>query len=327
MFITGPRIVKSVMAEDLTFDQLGGAEIHAKVSGVADLRTKSEDDLFQYTKKLLSFLPNNNKEKPPWKDTGDDPNRLADTLTNILPADHRKGYDMRQVIRAIADNGDFLEVKEEFAANMVIGFIRLDGSTVGIIANQPQVLDGRLTGEGSRKEARHIRFCDCFNIPLLFLVDTPGCQPGQAEEHAGLIHKGGMVLFALAESIVPRVNLLIRKCYGLGQLNMGVSPALMADFTFAWPSVETGAMEVEQTVDLFYQQEIAAAENQTQRRGQLIKELRDKYSNPFDWAFQTPHLHDVIEPRETRRSLTRAFKLLQSKSVTRQLKRHGNMPL
>jgi len=327
MFITGPRIVKSVMGEDLTMEELGGAKIHARKSGVADFRMKSEDACFEQIKKLLSFLPPNNRESPPWKDTGDDPDRLDDSLADIVPANPNKAYDMHRIIKSIVDKGDFLEVKAEFAGEMIVGFARLDGYPVGIVANQPMVRAGSLTVDGSDKQARFIRFCDCFNIPLVFLVDTPAYQPGSYQEHAGIIRHGAKVLYALCEAVVPRVNILLRKCYGGGSLGMGVVPGMCADFNFAWPTYEQSVMGAAQTVDLFYYQEIAKAENPQAYREQLIKEYRDKFANPFDAVSFGTNIQDVIEPRETRRRLIQAFKLLQSKKITRYPKRHGNIPL
>jgi len=327
MFITGPRIVKSVMGEDLTMEELGGARIHAQKSGVADFRVKSEDECLQKIKDLLSYLPSNNRESPAWKDTGDNPDRLDDGLADIVPSNPNKAYDMHRIIKSIVDNGDFLEVKAEFAGEMIVGFTRLDGYPVGIVANQPMVRAGSLTVDSSDKQARFIRFCDCFNIPLVFLVDTPAYQPGSHQEHAGIIRHGAKVLYALCEAVVPRVNILLRKCYGGGSLGMGVVPGMAADFNFAWPIFEQSVMGAAQTVDLFYYQEIAKAENPEQYRQQLINEYQDRFANPFAAVSGATNIQDVIEPRETRRRLIQAFKLLRAKKITRYPKRHGNIPL
>jgi acetyl-CoA carboxylase carboxyltransferase component len=327
MFITGPRIVKSVMGEDITMEELGGAKVHAQISGVASFRVKTEDDCFENIKKLLSFLPLNNSESPPWKDTGDDPNRCDDSLAETVPTDPRKPYDMHRIIENIADNGDFFEVKAEFAQEIIVGFIRLDGFPVGVIANQPLIRAGSLTVNSSNKQAKFIRFCDAFNIPLVLLVDTPAYMPGREQEHGGIITHGAKVLYALSEAIVPRVAVIIRKVYGGGGLGMGVVPGLGTDFTFAWPIAETGVMGAEQTVDLFYTNEIAKSENPQHFREQLIKEYTDKFANPFFEASMRTHIKDIIEPRETRQRLIKSLELLRGKRVTRYPKRHGNIPL
>ncbi len=327
MFITGPRIIKSVMGEDITMEDLGGAKVHAQISGAASFRVKTEDECFEKIKKLLSFLPSNNSQGPLWKDTHDDPNRCDDSLAEIVPADPRKPYDMHGIIESIADNGDFLEVKAEFAQEIIVGFIRLDGYPVGVVANQPLVRAGSLTVNSSNKQARFIRFCDAFNIPLVMLVDTPAYMPGLEQEHGGIITHGAKVLYALSEAIVPRVAVIIRKSYGGGALGMGVVPGLGTDFIFAWPIAETGVMGAEQTVDLFYADEIAKSEKPQQLREQLIEEYTDRYANPFFEASIRTHIKDVIEPRDTRQRLITTLKLLRGKKVVRYPKRHGNIPL
>jgi len=327
MFITGPLIVKSVMGEDITMEDLGGAKVHAQISGVASFRVKTEDECFNKMKKLLSFLPSNNSESPPWKDTGDDPNRCDDSLVEIVPTDSRKSYDMHRIIEGIADNRDFLEVKAEFAQEIIVGFIRLNGYPVGVVANQPSVRAGSLTVNSSNKQARFIRFCDAFNIPIVLLVDTPAYMPGLEQEHGGIITHGAKVLYALSEATVPRVAVMIRKAYGGGSLGMGVVPGMGTDFIFAWPIAETGVMGAEQTVDLFYADEIAKAEKPQQLREQLIKEYIDRYANPFAEVSIRTHIKDIIEPRETRRQLIKSLELLRGKKVIRYPKKHGNIPL
>ncbi|MFC1977686.1 acyl-CoA carboxylase subunit beta [Chloroflexota bacterium] len=327
MFITGPRIVKSVMGQDVTMEQLGGAKVHAQVSGVASFRMKTEDDCFMQIKKLMSFLPLNNDEIPPWKDTGDDPDRYVDSLSDIVPTDPRKSYDMHKIIKGIADNADFLEVKPEFAQEIITGFIRLNGCPVGVVANQPLVRAGSLTVNSSNKQARFIRFCDCFNIPIVMLVDTPAYMPGLEQEQGGIINHGAKVLYALSEAIVPRVAVVIRKSYGGGALGMGVVPGLGTDFVFCWPTAETGVMGAEQTVDLFYADQIAKSDEPAKLREQLIQEYTDRYANPFYEASIRTHIKDVIEPRDTRRRLIRSIQLLRGKKLVRYPKRHGNIPL
>jgi len=327
MFITGPRIVKSVMGEDVTMEDLGGAKVHAQISGVASFRVKTEAECLEKIKHLLSFLPSNNGQSPPCKDSYDDPNRCDDSLAEIVPGDSRKSYDMHRIIKVIADNGDFLEVKPEFAQEMIVGFMRLNGYPVGVVANQPSVRAGSLTINSSNKQARFIRFCDAFNIPLVFLVDTPAYMPGLAQEQGGIISHGAKVLYALSEATVPRVAVIIRKAYGGGSLGMGVVPGLGTDFIFAWPIAETGVMGAEQTVDLFYADEITKSEKPQQLREKLIKEYTDRYANPFLEASLRTHIKDVIEPRDTRRLLIKSLQLLRGKNIARYPKRHGNIPL
>ncbi|MFC1957735.1 acyl-CoA carboxylase subunit beta [Chloroflexota bacterium] len=327
MFITGPRIVKSVMGEDITMEDLGGAKVHAQISGVSSFRVETEDECFEGIKKLLSFLPLNNSEAPPRKDTGDNPNRYDDSLAEIVPTNPRKPYDMHRIIESIADNGDFLEVKAEFAQEIIVGFIRLDGYPVGVVANQPLVRAGSMTINSSNKQARFIRFCDAFTIPIVLLVDTPAYMPGLEQEHGGIITHGAKVLYALSEAIVPRVAVIIRKAYGGGALGMGVVPGMGTDFIFAWPIAETGVMGAEQTVDLFYNDEIAKSTKPAQLREQLTKEYTDRYANPFFEASIRTHINDIIEPRDTRRQLIKSLQLLRGKKVVRYPKRHGNIPL
>ncbi|MDO8491838.1 MAG: acyl-CoA carboxylase subunit beta [Dehalococcoidia bacterium] len=332
MFITGPRVAKSVLGEDVTAEALGGARIHSQVSGVVDFRTRSEEECFTVMRKLLGFLPPNNEELPPVLNGGDDPDRLDDDISAIVPSDPRKAYDTRQIIARLADNGDFLEVKAEFAREVVVGFGRLDSHTVGFVANQPMVAGGALTVDSSDKQARFIRFCDAFNIPLVLLVDTPAYMPGTRQEQAGIIRHGAKVPYALCEATVPRIVVMVRKCYGGGWLGMGVIAGLGTDLVLAWPSAELGIMGAEQTVDLIHDREIAAAEHPQELREQLIREYREKYSNPLALVSSEcvvgVHIDDVIEPRETRRRLIREMRLLRTKKRPVQYPRkHANMPL
>jgi len=327
MFITGPRIVKSVMGEDVTMEELGGAKVHSKTSGVADFRVRSEEECFLMIKKLLSFLPSNNEEAPPVVDTGDDPGRMDETLADIVPTDPYKTYDMRKVITRLADNGDFFEVKAEFAPEIIVGFARLGGQPVGFIANQPMVRAGSLTIDSSNKQARFIRFCDAFNIPLILLVDTPAYMPGSQQEHGGIIRHGAKVLYALCEAVVPRIVVVLRKAYGGGNLGMGVVPGFGTDFVFDWPIAEAGVLGPEQAIELFYSKEIAEAEEQAKYKAEKAKEYRDKYANPLFEASINPNVDDIIEPKETRPVLIRALRVLRNKKVSRQPKRHGNIPL
>lgn len=327
MFITGPRIVKSVMGEDISAEELGGAKVHSKVSGVADFRVKGEEECLNMIGKLLSFLPSNHNQTPPVVDTGDDPERIDETLAEIVPVDPHRSYDMHKVITRLADNGDFLEVKAEFAPEMIVGFGRLAGQTIGFVANQPMVRAGCLTTDSSDKQARFIRFCDAFNIPLVLLVDTPAYMPGSQQERGGIIRHGAKVLYALCEATVPRVVVVIRKAYGGGNLGMGTMPGFGTDFVFTWPIVEAGVLGPEQSVELFYAKQISQAEDPERYKAEKVKEYRDKYANPLFEASINPYIEDVIDPRETRRILVRALKLLRGKRVFRYPKRHGNIPL
>ena len=327
MFMTGPRVVKSVLGQDVTMEELGGAKVHAQVSGIASFRVKTEDECFEKIRGLLSFLPSNNNESPPWKDTGDDPDRRDDRLAEIIPDDPHKPYDMHRIIEGMADNGDFFEVKAEFAREIITGFMRLDGHPVGVIANQPLVCGGSLTVNSCNKQARFIRFCDAFNIPLILLIDTPAVMPGLEQEHGGIISHGAKVLYALCEAVVPRISVIMRKAYGAGSSGMGAVPGLGTDLILAWPIAETGVMGAEQTVDLLYTDEIAKSDKPQELRRQLIKEYTDRYANPFFEASLRTHIKDIIEPAETRRCLIKNLGLLRGKKVVRYPKRHGNIPL
>ena len=329
MFITGPRIVKSVMSEDIDKEELGGARMHARVSGICDFRLPNEQECMQKIRKLLSFLPLNCKESPPLVDTGDDPDRMDDSLADIIPVDYRKGYDIRKIIIRLVDSEDFLEVKKEFAPEMVTGFGRLDKQTVGIIANQPMTLSGALTINSSRKEARFIRFCDAFNIPVIMVVDTTAYAPGKEQERGAIIHHGAKVLYALCEATVPRIAIVLRKVYGGGCLGMGVDNGLGTDLALAWPMMETGIMGAKETVALFHTEEVKNAENPEEHRNYLIKLYEERYGNPiYGASIGRWNIENIIEPRETRSSLIHALRLLRRKKVvTRYPKKHGNIPL
>jgi methylmalonyl-CoA decarboxylase subunit alpha len=327
MFITGPRVVKSATGEDVSMEDLGGARVHCAVTGTADFRVKNEAECMQGIRRLLSFLPANWRERPPHKDTGDDPERLTGALEGIVPGQPARGYDMRRVIKEIVDTGDFFEVKAEFAGEMIVGFARLGGNTVGIVANQPMVRAGCMSVDSSDKQARFIRFCDAFNIPIVLLVDTPGYLPGKSQEHAGIIRHGAKVLYALAEATVPKIAVLLRKVYGGAALGMGILPGFGTDLVFAWPTTEIGAMGAEQAVDLFYTEEIKNAPDPAAFRAQKVQEYHELYADTLAFASQVTYVHDIIEPGETRRCLTRSLQLIRNKKVEPYPKRHGNMPL
>jgi len=327
MFITGPRIIKSVIGEDITMEELGGARIHAQISGVCDLRTVSEHECYDQIKRLLSFLPSSCDEAPPVVNTGDDPNRLTPELESIVPDDPDKTYDVHEVITSILDNGDFFEIKPEFAEEMVVGFGRLAGQTVGIVANQPKVFGGALTVDSSDKQARFIRTCDAYNIPIIMLVDTSAYAPGSEQEHAGIIRHGAKVLYSLCEAVVPRIGIVTRKCYGGGNLGMGVVPGMGTDFVFAWPIAEWGVMGAKETVRLFYSDEIAKAEDPQKFLEEKVKTFREEFANPLVMASMTTMFDDILEPKDTRKRLIGTLQLLKGKKVQRIQKRHGNIPL
>jgi acetyl-CoA carboxylase carboxyltransferase component len=327
MFITGPRVIKSVMGEEVSMEELGGAKVHCQITGVADFRVKSEPECMQGIRRLLSFLPSNWRELPARKETGDDPERFTDALGEIVPSQPTKGYDMHRFIKETVDNGDFLEVKAEFAGEIIVGFARLDGHTVSIVANQPMVRAGCMSVDSSDKQARFIRFCDAFNIPIILLVDTPGYLPGKAQEHTGIIHHGAKVLYALSEATVPKVAILLRKVYGGAALGMGILPGFGTDLVFAWPTAEVGAMGAEQAVELLYAEDIKSADNPEEFRDKKIKQYVELYADTLALASQVTYIQDIIEPRETRRCLTRSLKLIQGKKIEITPKRHGNIPL
>ena len=327
MFITGPRVIKSVLGEEISMEELGGAKIHCQVSGVADFRVKSEDNCMQGIRKLLSYLPQNWREKPPYRDTGDSPDRFSGELENIVPLQPTKGYDMHLVINDIVDGGEFLEIKPEFAAEIIVGFARLGGNSVGIVANQPKVRAGCMSMDSSDKQARFIRFCDAFNIPIILLVDTPGYLPGKDQEYAGIIRHGAKVLYALSEATVPKIALLLRKVYGGAALGMGVFPGFGTDLIFAWPTAEIGAMGAEQAVALFYADEIREAPDPGAFKARKVQEYRTHYADPMALASDVTYIHDIIEPGETRRILARSLQFAQNKKIGTDPKRHGNIPL
>jgi acetyl-CoA carboxylase carboxyltransferase component len=327
MFITGPNVIKSVMREEISMEELGGTDVHCKITGVADFRVSNEQECMLGIKRLLSFLPSNWRGKPARKTCKDDPERLVPDLEAIVPIDQKRTYDMHKVINILADEGDFLEVKPEFAREIITGFARMDGYTVGIVANQPMTLAGCMTVDSSDKQARFIRFCDAFNIPAILLVDTPGYLPGKAQEYAGIIRHGAKVLYALSEARVPKIAILLRKVYGGAALGMGILPGFGTDLIYAWPSAEIGPMGAEQAVALFYDKDIKASENPEEFRAAKIKEYSKQYADSLALASDVTYVQDIIEPKETRRCLTRSLRLLAGKKIQKVKKRHGNIPM
>lgn len=325
MYITGPDVIRAVTGEEVSHEELGGADAHASRSGVAHFAIAGESETLAEVRRLLSFLPSNNAEDPPFVPTDDDPDRTSDDLLTIVPAEPNRPYDVREVIVRIVDDADFLEVHERWAQNIVVGFARMAGRTVGIVANQPLHLAGSLDINASRKAARFVRFCDCFNIPLVTLVDVPGYLPGVSQEYGGIITHGAKLLYAYSEATVPKVAVILRKAYGGAYLVMS-SKHLRGDINFAWPTAEVAVMGPDGAVNVVYRDEIAKAEDPEARRKQLIEEYRAKFANPYIPAGRG-FVDDVIDPRQTRPKIIRALEMLQNKADRNPPKKHGNIPL
>ncbi len=325
MVITGPAIIREVTGEDISLEELGGAKVHSEITGQAHFVAESDPECIEIIKKLLSYLPSNNEEHPPVVESTDDPDRVDDTLEEIVPADFKKSYDMRQVILRVVDKADFYEILPRFATNIIIGFARLDGNTVGIVANQPRVKAGCLDVNASDKAARFIRFCDAFNIPLINFVDVPGYFPGVKQEHAGIIRHGAKMLYAYSEATVPKITLAIRKEYGGAVMGM-CCVGMGVDLMLAWPIARLVVLDTTAAVNLIFRKEIKAAENPDGFRQQKINEYDYKYSNPYH-AASNMLVDSVINPRETRPQLIKALKMLKNKQRPEPNKRHGNIPL
>ncbi|QWK10206.1 MAG: acyl-CoA carboxylase subunit beta [Thermoflexus hugenholtzii] len=325
MYITGPDVVRAVMHEEVTHEQLGGADVHTTISGVAHFAADTEADLFYMIRKLLSYLPSNNMEDPPYVPNGDDPLRMEERLNTIVPEDPARPYDIKEVIRLIVDNGDFFEVQPDYAPNIVIGFARLGGHSVGIVANQPAVLAGALDIKASEKAARFVRFCDAFNIPIITFEDVPGFLPGVAQEHGGIIKAGAKLLYAYAEATVPKITVITRKAYGGAYCVMN-SRHLRADLVLAWPTAELAVMGPEGAVNIIFRREIAEAPDPEARRAERVAEYRARFANPYV-AASYGFVDDVIEPKETRPRLINALEMLQNKRDQNPPKKHGNIPL
>jgi acetyl-CoA carboxylase carboxyltransferase component len=325
MFITGPEVVKAVTHQEVSFDQLGGAAIHRELSGVAHFTAPDEETLLSNVRWLLSFLPSNNLTTPPYQPPSDDPTRALPELAQIVPADPQQPYDIRSVIEALVDGREFLEVQSEYAANLVIGFARMDGYPVGIVANQPLHLAGVLDINSSDKGARFIRFCDAFHIPLVTLVDTPGFLPGTDQEYGGVIRHGAKLAYAYSEATVAKVTLVMRKAYGGAYIVMG-SKHLGGDYNLAWTSAEIAVMGPEGAVSIVFSKDIATAENPAAKRDQLIKNYRAEFATPLI-AASRGYLDDVIDPSESRVRLIRALEVLREKRQNTPSRKHGNIPL
>jgi len=325
MFITGPDVIKTVTHEEVTKEQLGGAMTHNETSGVAHFLAHDDAECLSMVRELLSFLPSNNLDEPPRKACGDPADRADAALDTMVPAQSNQPYDIKNVIHAVVDDAYFFEVQEHYAKNIVVGFARLDGRSVGIVANQPSVLAGTLDINASVKGARLVRFCDCFNIPLVTFEDVPGFLPGTAQEYGGIIKHGAKLLYAFAEATVPKVTVITRKAYG-GAYCVMASKHIRTDVNYAWPTAEIAVMGPEGAVDIVYKRELDAAANREQVRREKIEEFRDRFANPYV-AADRGFVDAIIQPRETRKKLIQALAMLENKRDKNPAKKHGNIPL
>lgn len=325
MFVTGPNVVKTVTHEEVSYDELGGAVTHATKSGVAHFACENEIDCMEKIKKLLSYIPQNNMEDPPHIKPEDDMYRCEETLKTIIPDNPNKPYDMKEIIRLVVDEKDFFEIHEDYAKNLIIGFARLDGRPIGIVANQPSVLAGVLDIDSSIKGARFVRFCDAFNIPLVVFEDVPGFLPGTDQEWRGIIKQGAKLLYAFCEATVPKVTVITRKAYG-GAYDVMNSKHIRGDINYAWPTAEIAVMGPKGAVEIIFKREISNLKDPDKAMEKKIKEFREKFANPY-LAAERGYIDDVIEPQETRPKLIKALKMLETKVDSNPRKKHGNIPL
>jgi len=326
MYITGPDVIKAVISVDITHEELGGTKTHAEKSGVAHFVADNEKECLQTVRRLLGFLPQSFRNDPPRLEPTDDPQRTDENLLKIIPEDANKTYDMKQIITSVLDNGDFMEVQRHFAPNLIIGFGRLDGKAVGIVAQQPAYMAGIIDINASVKGARFVRFCDAFNIPLVSFVDVPGFMPGPKQEEGGIIRHGAKFIYAYAESTVPKITVITRKAYGGAYIVMS-SKHLRGDINFAWPTAEIAVMGSEGAVNIIYRDTIAKSDNPTKTRQKLVREYKERFDNPYIAAARG-YIDDVIDPRATRPKLIRALETLENPTEnTRLQKKHGNIPL
>ena len=325
MFITGPDVIKTVTHEEVTAEALGGAQAHATKSGVAEFAAQSEEEALQTIRTLLSYIPQNNLEDPPFLPTDDDPNRADPALRTIVPDNPNKPYDMKELIKLVVDDGNFFEVHAGWAKNIVVGFARFGGRSVGIVANQPAHLAGVLDIQSSQKAARFVRFCDCFNIPLVTFVDVPGFLPGTDQEYGGIITHGSKLLYAFCEATVPRVTIITRKAYGGAYVVMS-SKHTRADVNLAFPTAELAVMGPDGAVSIVFRKELEAAGDKVARRAELEAQYRENFANPFK-AAELGYIDEVIRPEETRTKVIQALEMLASKRDSNPPKKHGNIPL
>jgi acetyl-CoA/propionyl-CoA carboxylase carboxyl transferase subunit len=325
MFITGPDVIETVTGEDVSFEELGGARTHGSTSGVAHFTADDEGQALDDVRRLLSYLPQNNVEDPPRVEPWDDPERRCDGISDVVPDQPQKPYDMQDVIDPVVDEDSFFEVHEGFARNLVVGFARLDGHAVGVVANQPRVNAGTLNIEASEKGARFVRFCDSFNVPILTFVDVPGFMPGTDQEHGGIIRHGAKLLYAYSEATVPLLTVTTRKSYG-GAYCVMASKHIGADVNYAWPTAEVAVMGPKGAVNILYKDELVEAEDTEAKRQELIEEYREMFANPYTVA-DRGFVDDVIEPEETRPQLVADLEMLRTKRKDQPEKKHGNIPL
>jgi acetyl-CoA carboxylase carboxyltransferase component len=325
MVVTGPDVVKAVTHEEITLEELGGASVHASRSGVAHFAAENEEDAFFLVQQLMGYLPANNMEDPPFVPTQDDSLRQDMELNSIVPDNANRPYDMKEIIKRVADDGQFLEVHQHWATNILVGFMHLGGRSVGVVAQQPAVLAGVLDVEASQKSARFVRFCDAFNVPLVVFEDVPGFMPGRDQEHGGIIRHGAKLLFAFSEATVPKLTVIVRKAYGGAYCVMNPRH-LGADLVLAWPSAEIAVMGPEGAVNVVFRRDLADAEDPVRRKTELVEDYRQRFANPYV-AATNGFIDDVIEPHETRPRLINALEMLQNKRASLPAKKHGNMPL
>ena len=325
MFLTGPTVVKTVTGEDVSQEQLGGASVHSTKSGVTHFAAEDGEEALRIIRQLLSYIPQNNLEETPLQECNDPIDRLADELNTIIPDSAKRSYDIYDVIRAIVDNGEFLEVQRDYAKNIVVGFARMNGQAVGVVANQPKVLAGVLDSNASRKGARFVRFCDAFNIPLVTLVDVPGLLPGTGQEYNGVILHGAKLLYAYGEATVPKVTVTLRKSYGGSHIVMSCKQ-LRGDMNYAWPTAEIAVMGAEGAVGVLYAKDLKGAADPAALKKEKEDEYTKLFANPYQ-AAKYGYIDDVIEPRNTRFRVIRALQMLATKKETNPAKKHGNIPL
>jgi acetyl-CoA carboxylase carboxyltransferase component len=325
MFVTGPDVIKAVTNEEVTFEELGGAMTHNSKSGVAHFAAEDEEHCLALIRRLVSFIPQNNVDDPPRLKPTDDPNRMDEELNSIVPDEPNRPYDMKEIVRRVVDDSDFLEVHEHYARNLIVGFARLDGRPVGVVGNQPNVLAGVLDNDSSIKGARFIRFCDAFNIPLVTFEDVPGFLPGTAQEWGGIIKNGAKLLYAYCEATVPKVTVVVRKAYG-GAYDVMSSKHVRGDYNIAWPTAELAVMGAEGAVKIVFRKELQDTADPVRRQRELVDEYNAKFANPYI-AASLGYLDDVIEPRETRPRVISALAMLESKAQSLPAKKHGNIPL
>jgi propionyl-CoA carboxylase beta chain len=321
MFVTGPDVVKTVTNEVVSAEELGGASTHTKKSSVADGAYENDLEMLAESRRLFDFLPLNNREKAPVRPFFDDPARLESSLDTLIPDNPNQPYDMKELIHKIADEGDFFEIQRDYAANIITGFVRIEGQSVGVVANQPMVLAGCLDIDASRKAARFVRFCDAFEIPILTLVDVPGFMPGTSQEHGGVIKHGAKLLFAYGEATVPKVTVITRKAYG-GAYDVMASKHLRGDFNYAWPTAEIAVMGAKGAVEILYRSELGDKDKIAAR----VKEYETRFANPFV-AAEKGFIDEVIRPHSTRKRVARAFASLRGKKLSNPWKKHDNIPL